>query len=31
MTEFPASFLILFHQIALGGLVAIAATPYHQM
>lgn len=28
---FPASFLLLLHQIALGGLFAIAATPFHEL
>ena len=31
MQLFPASFLLLFHQIALGGLFAIAATPFHEL
>jgi hypothetical protein len=31
MTEFSASFLIFFYQIALGGLFALAATPFHQL
>ncbi len=31
MQAFPASFLLLFHQIALGGLFAIAATPFHEL
>ena len=31
MQLFPASFLLLFHEIALGGLFAIAATPFHQL
>jgi hypothetical protein len=31
MQAFPASFLLLFHQIALGGLFAVAATPFHEL
>jgi hypothetical protein len=31
MKEFPGSFLLLFHQVALGGLFAIAATPFHEL
>lgn len=31
MQAFPASFLLLFHQIALGGLFALAATPFHEL
>lgn len=31
MQAFPASFLLLFHQVALGGLFAIAATPFHEL
>jgi hypothetical protein len=31
MQAFPASFLLLFHQIALGGLFAIAATPFDEL
>ncbi|MGH7766473.1 MAG: hypothetical protein ACREQP_03385 [Candidatus Binatia bacterium] len=31
MQDFPASFLLLFHQIALGGLFAVAATPFHEL
>jgi len=31
MRAFPASFLLLFHQIALGGLFAVAATPFHEL
>jgi len=31
MQAFPASFLLLPYQIALGGLFAIAATPFHQL
>lgn len=31
MQEFSASFLIFFYQIALGGLFALAATPFHQL
>jgi hypothetical protein len=31
MQAFPASFLILFHQVALGGLFALAATPFHDL
>jgi hypothetical protein len=28
---FPESFLLLFYQVALGGLFAIAATPFHEL
>jgi len=31
MRAFPASFLLLFYQIALGGLFAMAATPFHEL
>ncbi len=31
MQPFPASFLLLFYQIALGGLFAMAATPFHEL
>lgn len=31
MQAFPASFLLLFQQIALGGLFALAATPFHEL
>lgn len=31
MEPFRASFLLLFNQVALGGLVAIAATPFHAL
>lgn len=31
MQAFPASFLLLFYQVALGGLFAIAATPFHEL
>ncbi len=31
MPGFSASFLIFFYQIALGGLFALAATPFHQL
>ncbi len=31
MRAFPASFLLLFYQVALGGLFAIAATPFHEL
>lgn len=31
MQAFPGSFLLLFYQIALGGLFAIAATPFHEL
>lgn len=31
MQAFPDSFLLLFYQIALGGLFAIAATPFHEL
>lgn len=31
MNEFSASFLLFFYQIALGGLFALAATPFHQL
>jgi hypothetical protein len=31
MQAFPTSFLLFFHQVAVGGLFAIAATPFHEM
>lgn len=31
MQPFPTSFLLLFYQIALGGLFAMAATPFHEL
>ena len=31
MDAFPGSFLLLFYQVALGGLFAIAATPFHEL
>ncbi|MBI2989265.1 MAG: hypothetical protein HYY45_21085 [Deltaproteobacteria bacterium] len=31
MGGFPASFLLLFYQVALGGLFAIAAAPFHEL
>lgn len=31
MGAFPTSFLLLFYQVALGGLFAIAATPFHEL
>ncbi len=31
MQAFPASFLLLFYQVALGGLFAMAATPFHEL
>lgn len=31
MQVFPASFLLFLYQVALGGLFAIAATPFHEM
>ena len=31
MAGFRASFLLLFYQVALGGLFAIAATPFHEL
>ena len=31
MGAFPASFLLLFYQVALGGMFAIAATPFHEL
>lgn len=31
MKAFPASFLLLFYQVALGGLFAVAATPFHEL
>lgn len=31
MQAFPASFLLLFYQIALGGLFAMAAAPFHEL
>jgi hypothetical protein len=31
MQSFSSSFLIFFYQIALGGLLALAATPFHEL
>lgn len=31
MAEFSSSFLIFFNQIALGGLFALSATPFHEL
>ena len=31
MQAFPNSFLILFYETALGGLFALAATPFHEL
>ncbi len=31
MQAFPTSFLLLFYQVSLGGLFAIAVTPFHQL
>jgi hypothetical protein len=31
MQAFPTSFLLLFLQVALGGLFALAATPFHEL
>ncbi|HEY1372111.1 MAG TPA: hypothetical protein VGH50_06550 [Candidatus Binatia bacterium] len=31
MEAFPASFLLLFLQVAVGGLFALAATPFHEL
>ena len=31
MTEFSNTFLVFFHQIALGGLLALSATPFQQL
>ena len=31
MQGFSSSFFIFFHQIALGGLLAISATPFHEL
>src|ERR1051325_10442253 len=31
MEAFPASFLLLFLEVALGGLFALAATPFHEL
>jgi hypothetical protein len=31
MRNFPSSFLILFHQVALGGLFALSVTPFHEL
>ncbi len=28
---FPASFLLFFYQLAFGGLLALAATPFHEL
>jgi hypothetical protein len=31
MPGFPSSFLIFFHQVALGGLLALSATPFNEL
>ncbi|MBI4529574.1 MAG: hypothetical protein HY695_37730 [Deltaproteobacteria bacterium] len=31
MRAFPETFLLLFYQLALGGLFALAATPFHEL
>jgi hypothetical protein len=31
MQGYSSSFLIFFHQVALGGLFALAATPFHEL
>ena len=31
MQGFSSSFLIFFYQIALGGLFALAGTPFHEI
>ncbi len=31
MEAFPASFLLLFLEVAVGGLFALAATPFHEL
>lgn len=31
MQAFPASFLLLFYQVSLGGLFALAVTPFHEL
>jgi hypothetical protein len=31
MQSFSSSFLIFFHQVAVGGLFALAATPFHEL
>jgi hypothetical protein len=31
MESFPDSFLLLFFQVAVGGLCALAATPFHEL
>lgn len=31
MHGFPQSFLLLFYQVSLGGLFALAATPFHEL
>jgi hypothetical protein len=31
MQGFYSSFLVFFHQVALGGLLAMAATPFHEL
>ncbi len=31
MQAFPGSFLLFFYQLALGGLFALAATPFHEL
>jgi hypothetical protein len=31
MSQFSSSFLLFFHQVALGGLLALSATPFHEL
>jgi hypothetical protein len=31
MAQFSSSFLVFFHQIAVGGLLALSATPFHEL
>ena len=31
MRSFSNSFVIFFYQVALGGLFAVAATPFHEL
>ncbi len=31
MTEFSSTFFVFFHQVALGGLFALSATPFHEL
>jgi hypothetical protein len=31
MSQFSNSFLLFFHQVALGGLLALSATPFHEL